>query len=180
MAKYDQQYRPINAFETDEKAPISVHQMVNLEKSLNNIAVTHSPRLHFMFPGGLYSVESDTDEQVIASFAPIIIPSIYDRLSVSMTAKCVTGNSTTFKLVSTDKLYTSSAKIEAYSFGRHTSTSFEFTSSSYVIQHDNTQLIKRTNEGMTFLCITAENDTTSDRACILTLDITAQISEAQP
>lgn len=172
------QYRPVSEIETAADAGLSVRALRDIINSINNYGIYVA---NFKFGTQLCvpaweSWDSDTDERVIAVFAPRHIPDGFNRITWGINAYQVTdtAETTDWKLYQHNKLYIGDKEMDTTKLG------FKYTASTITADGAlNTNQPKIVNDldiserykNYTWLVLTAQNSDVSVRTAIRTIDM---------
>jgi hypothetical protein len=178
MTIYTSKYKPVSTAETAANSALSVRLVRDLEAGINNAKAyvfSHKIRHCALIPSWS-SIDSNTDENVMAVFAPPFIPMGYRYLRWYIGGKRIAGTGTT-----TWRLYTSSLAycggplvMDISRLGSYDVDSLVVNSDSHDIYTSGDLRINRAKSLVTWLTLTSQNEAGS-RATITSIDIVPRL-----
>lgn len=177
-AESNYQYRPTPVIDTGD--PISVGDLLTLARNANNTKAfgkVHKLRGQPFFPW-IYSPDSNTNEYVVAPFAPLFVPEGFTSVRWTLCHKRTAGaDAITWRLYSTDRMYVGPEDgIDTDLLGSDfASDSLVTDADTWFPEHGLCDLVRDEATGLTWLLLTAQNGDSGTQGAASALDATPRV-----
>ena len=179
MAITDEQYYPMSSMGNVDDPTMSTRTL-DLSHSINSakyratnpVLIQGNP-----FPGGVKSVASGTDEEVIAIWGPYTVVA-YNQLTWSLSAKsdhAAEANAVTWRMYSGWDYWKDGAKVSAANLAKFPPyfSGSQATSKTTVDNYTNTISLYPNRDRQVYLMLTAQNTVTARRGTVYSVSATA-------
>jgi hypothetical protein len=173
------QYRPVAATETDVNRTLSVRTIRDLAESINNARywVMNHKTHPCIFHPALNSPDASATKEVTVVWAPTYIPSLYTHLRWYLSHELTLqdgAEETSWTLYASQKLYRGPLTFDADYLGLpYTSSQIDDGSTSPGIGTGLLPIV-RDARNLTYLTLTAQNESTGTKGTVYSMDATPQ------